>query len=174
LKPTIVIDTNVLAVSERLHAGASEASVAACVQLAVRMQAGDLIVALDTADEILSEYLRALNQGRSAGLAVKLARRLQQRKHDPKVCRQIAITPLPDPAGSYYEVPASVRDIDPDDQKFFAVAAAEQEKLQIFAGLDFEWWQRKKDLSAAGLDVQFLCSDQLFEIEKEAGVAPGG
>lgn len=134
---------------------------------------GDLIVALDTADEILTEYLRVLKQKRSSGLAVKLARRLQQRKHDPEICRQVTITPLPNPSGSYVQVPVSIRDIDADDQKFFAVASASSDNPQVFAGLDFEWWQRKEDLSNAGLDIQFLCADQLFEIEKTANGAVG-
>jgi hypothetical protein len=168
LKPTIVIDTNVFAVSEDLHPGAAEASIAACVRLAARVQAGDLVVALDTTDEILAEYLRTLKQKRSSGLAVKLARRLQQRKHDPDICRQIAITPLSDHSGSYEEVPAAIRDIDSDDQKFFAVASAAPDNPQVFAGLDFEWWQRKEDLSSVGLDIQFVCADQLFEIQKAA------
>lgn len=166
MKPTIVVDTNVLAISEGLHEGASEESKAACVRLASRVQAGDVVVALDTADEILTEYLSTLKKKRTSGLAVKVARRLQQRKRDPEVCRQILITPISHPPGSYEQVPASIRDFDPDDQKFFAVANAETGSPQVFAGLDFDWWERREDLSKAGLDIQFLCSDQLFDIEK--------
>lgn len=136
------------------------------MRLATRVQAGDVVVALDAADEILNEYLGTLKKKRTSGLAVKVARRLQQRKRDPEVCRQIPITPLPHPSGSYEQVPVPIRDFDPDDQKFLAVASAASGSPQVFAGLDFEWWERREDLASSGLDIQFVCSDQLFEIEK--------
>lgn len=167
MKPAIVVDTNVLAVSERKHEGADDASVAACIQIARQIQRGAVVLVIDAADEILSEYLRALDGRHSSGVGTKIARILRQRKYDSTVCRQVPITPSTEVPGSYDEVPVSVRDFDPDDQKFFAVASADAEKPQIFAGLDEEWWERRKDLAAAGLDVQFVCSNQLLALEQE-------
>jgi hypothetical protein len=155
----------VLAVSERRHDGAGERCIAACVQLARRIQAGEAILVVDDNDEILTEYLRNLGDRHVSDLGTKIARLLRQRKHDPTVCRLISISPSSEQPGSYDEVPDAIRDFDPDDQKFFAVANADPERPQIFAGLDEEWWCRRSDLAAAGLDIQFICSEQLMDLD---------
>jgi hypothetical protein len=161
----IVVDTNVLAVSEGRHDGASDACVAACATLARRIQEGRATVVVDEADEILTEYLRVLGQDGSSGIGVKLARRLRQRKYDDAVCRRVPITPIECPPGSYEEVPEGLRDFDLDDQKFLAVARADRESPPLFAGIDQEWWRRRADLAAAGFDIQFPCSDDLLDLD---------
>jgi hypothetical protein len=71
---------------------------------------------------ILSEYLQTLRMSDDSGVGKKLAIRLWRRRYDQNVCQLVAITPIVAPAGSFEEVPLSLRDFDRDDQKFFAVA----------------------------------------------------
>jgi hypothetical protein len=161
--PEIVVDTNVLAISERLHEGASDGCVNSCVELARQIHEGEAIVLMDDKDEILLEYLRYLSGKKTSGIGVKIAQRLRTRKHDATVCRQVAITPLDD--GTYEEVPELLRDFDKDDQKFLAVAQASNVRPKIYAGLDGEWWQRSDDFVDAGFDVQFRCSSDLIALD---------
>jgi hypothetical protein len=157
----VVIDTNVLAVAEGMHDRASDECRLACVQLARRVGDG-LRVGVDSNDAILREYLGTLQSGRTAGIGAKLAISLWRRRYDSRVCHQIAITPLDDPAGSYEEVPNPLRDFDVDDQKFLAVAGAEGTVPPLFQALDEEWWRRRVELGANGLDIQFLCVTELL------------
>jgi hypothetical protein len=154
----VVVDTNVLAVAEGLHDHASEECVLACIRLLRAVIDGKKIVGVDDADGILGEYLKTLGESSRAGVGQKLASRLWRTRYDPNVCHRVEITPIDDPPGSFSEVPLPLRDFDADDQRFLAVAAAEGVNPPIFQALDQEWWQRRPDMAANGLDVQFLCA----------------
>jgi hypothetical protein len=154
-----VIDTNVFAVAAGIHDGASEECVLACVQLLARVASG-LRVAVDTNGAILSEYIGAL-RGSDPSVASKLAVRLLRTRFDADLCHQVDITPIDPPAGSFAEVPPILRDFDADDQKFIAVSVAEGANPPVFAALDREWWNRRVDFVASGIDVQFLCAADL-------------
>jgi hypothetical protein len=134
--------------------------VLACVQLA-RLVKGGQRLGVDSGDEILREYLKALSVGRTAGIGAKLSQSLWRRRYDTRVCHQIVISPIADPPGSYAEVPEPLRDFDVDDHKFFAVALAEGRVPPVYQALDDDWWLRRADLNANGIDVQFRCLDQL-------------
>lgn len=162
MSPEAVVDTNVLAISEGLHAGASDGCIKSCVELARQIHDGKLIVLVDDGDQILLEYLRYLSDKTSSAVGTKIARLLRTRKHDPSVCRRVAITPLSDNSGGYEEIPESLRGFDQDDQKFLAVAQASGVSPKIYAGLDGEWWDRSTDLVEAGFDIQFRCSSDLI------------
>jgi hypothetical protein len=157
----VVIDTNVLCVAEGLHAGASEACRLACVQLAGRILEGQR-VGVDTADAILNEYMGSLRLARTDGVGKKLAVRLFHLRFNQAICHRVDITPADPPPGSFAEVPALLADFDVDDHKFLAVAAAEGESPPIYAALDGEWWERRPDFAAAGLDVQFVCGADML------------
>ena len=139
-----------------MHDGATEECVLACTRLANRIVEGQ-VVAVDTSDLILFEYIAALRSATDSGVAKKLAATLWRRRHDTRVCARFPITPIDDPPGAFGEVPEAVRDFDTDDQKFLAVAAAVGSTPPIFQALDTEWWTRRADLTAAGFDIQFLC-----------------
>lgn len=152
----VVVDTNVLAVAEGMHGGASDHCVLACARLLRRILGGQT-VAVDAADAILAEYIGTLRSSKKSGIGHKLAIFLWHRRHDSSICHTLPITALGEPPGSFAEVPPTLRDFDVDDQKFLAVAAAEGATPPIFQALDNEWWHRRTDFSVNGLDVQFLC-----------------
>jgi hypothetical protein len=150
----VVIDTNVFAIAEGLHNGASTECVAACTGVLLRIDNGQPLL-VDELDLILSEYLAVLRGSRASGMASKLAELLWRTRHGGDRCSRVAITPIDDPAGSFDEVPEPLRDFDIDDQKFIAAAAAGA--APVVAGLDGEWWARGADFAANGIDVQFAC-----------------
>lgn len=139
-----------------MHDAASDECVLACVSVARLILEGQR-VAVDAGDEIVGEYVSTIGSARTAGIATKLAQRLFRLRFDDAICHRVEITPTDDPAGSYDEVPNALQDFDNDDQKFIAVAAAEGASPPILAALDGEWWRRRTDFAANGLDVQFSC-----------------
>jgi hypothetical protein len=156
-----VVDTNVLAVAEGMHPQASESCLLACITLVRRIGEG-LPVVLDSGGDILREYIGTLRQSDRSGLGSKLVVALSRRAGDPTICRPVDITPADEPPGSYAEVPLGLRDFDPDDQKFIAAAVAEPSAPQISTAVDREWWDRRRDFVACGIDVQFLCADDFI------------
>lgn len=161
----VVVDTNVLAVAEGLHAGASDECRAECAKLARQIQEG-LVIVVDSkrsGEAIMIEYLGALRGKGTSGIGSKLATYLWRRRYDTSICRTVDITPCDTPPGSYDEVPPRLKSFDVDDHKWFAVATAEPSRPQIFQALDAEWWDRRRDFPASHLDVQFLCSGDLRE-----------
>lgn len=161
----VVVDTNVLAVAEGLHDGASEECLAACRKLARHIQAG-LVIAVDSVESgemVLREYLSTLRDAKTSGVGSKLAVSLWSRRRDHRVCRPVDVTPSGDYGETFDEVPESLRDFDQDDHKWIAVALAEPSRPQIFQALDAEWWVRRKDFAAEGVDVQFLCAGDFLE-----------
>jgi hypothetical protein len=166
----VVVDTNVLAIAEGMHAEAGQECVDACRSLVRQVDRGLLLV-LDANGEILQEYVSRMRAARTAGLPVKLVKRLLRTHHDPSVCKKVPITPHHDPPGSYLEVPPPLRDFDVDDQKFLAVAISEGSRPLVYAGLDREWWGRQRDLAERGLNVQFPCFSDLMDIEGDASAS---
>jgi hypothetical protein len=162
--PCVVVDTNVLAVAEGLHAGASEECKAACRKLASHVAAGLPIVVDSKAsgEQILLEYLGALRGATTSDIGSKLATYLWHRRGDPSICRVVDITPMGEHGESFEEVPERLRDFDNDDHKWVAVALAEPTRPQVFQALDTEWWDRRRDFAEEGIDVQFLCSGDLL------------
>lgn len=156
----VVVDTNVLAVAEGIKDGASDECIASCTAMARRIQEG-LPLTVDDGDRMLAELVKTMKKSSASGIGVKLALSLWRRRHDPAVCHTVTISPSDDPPGSFEEVPDQLRDFDIDDHKFFAVAVAHGPGTQIFQALDEEWWSRRRDFPACGLDVQFLCAPEL-------------
>ncbi len=168
--PCLVVDTNVLKVAEGLHPNASDACRAACIELLRRLEAG-AIAGVDSAGEITTEYIVSLREAKTAGLGVKMAKRLHRRRRDVAVCREVELTPIDEPPGSYEEVPESLRDFDIDDQKFLGVAAADEGRPQVFTAVDNEWWERKQHFVDAGLDIQFLCPG--YHLDRHPAIESG-
>lgn len=149
-----------------MHDGASDECVAACTRLAHQIQSGKIVVAVDSeasGEEILREYLKVVGESSRAGIGSKLATRLWRLRHSESVCRQVKITSASEGRGAFSEVPASLHDFDHDDHKWIAVAVAEGDNPPVYQAKDSEWWARRDDLLASGVDVQFLCASDFID-----------
>lgn len=160
-KPTcVVVDTNVLAVAQGMHNGASDECRLNCAKVIRRLHAGRYVAVLDSdssGEAILSEYTKRLRGTGVSGIGTKLVLKLVRNRNDPSVCRSVEITPSDALPGSYEEVPAHLHDFDLDDHKWFAAAIAEGSRPRLYQALDEEWWSRRRDIADAGLDTHFLC-----------------
>jgi hypothetical protein len=157
----IVIDTNVLAIAEGLHAGASETCIAACTNVVLQIERGSPLL-VDDADEIFAEYLGTLCSSGYSGLVSKLIVKLYRERRGSPRSVPVSITPSAAAPKAYDEVPDDLADFDRDDQKFIAVAATTGGYSPIVAGLDREWWDRLADFASSGLLVQFPCMTDLL------------
>lgn len=156
----VLVDTNVFVVAEGLHDGASDSCMLACVRLAEQIRDG-LTLAVDSGDLIFNEYLSALHRSDTSGVGAKMVARLFRRRYT--ACRMVDLTPAAVQGGSFEEVPFGLRDFDLDDHKFIAVAVAAGNCPPIFTALDEEWWDRRPDFVASGIDVQFPCAPDLMD-----------
>jgi hypothetical protein len=138
----------------------------ACVENLEAIYAGDITV-VDDADEIVREYLGAVDHAGEPKVGAKFAKRLFRLRFNPEVCERIPITPIDGSQPSYAEFPpdAALADFDPDDRKFIAVACAHPERPPVLEAVDREWWTYRAAFAAAGVDVQFLC---IREISSDA------
>jgi hypothetical protein len=158
----IVLDTNVLAVAEGMHEGASDLSRAACLAIVRQVKEG-LVLTVDQDDEIVTEYMKVLSNALTDGLGKLVARKIHRLRKGGEVCHMVPLTPTDPPPASFEEVPAALRDFDEDDHMFIGVAAVDG--APIVLGLDGEWWARQSDFVASGINLRFLCIAQLMENE---------
>ena len=159
--PDVIIDTNVLCVAEGMHEGATQTCRASCIDFLKKVEEGIVVVA-DTDDLILKQYVDAMNTATTAGIGVKLAKRLWRLRHGGEVCRLVRITPADADEGGFEEVPNELRNFDSDDLMFIAVACADPEGSPLYQALDTQWWARRDDFIASGIDLQFLCTADLL------------
>jgi len=156
----VVIDTNVLAVANGAHDGASNACRRACVEHLQRARQGCVIV-LDDRHRILSEYLRNVNPNRGTRVGDAFLKWLLQNKANHARVHFVPLTELPD--GSFIEFPDAELQpkFDPSDRKFPAVANAHSNKPPIWQAVDSKWLAWWQPLAAAGVRVVFLCPDDI-------------
>lgn len=82
---------------------------------------------------------------------------------NPGYIRQVKITRV----GQYdfQEIPDSLRDrgIDTSDLKFISVAIANNKTAPIYEASDCKWIEWKQSLNDEGINVVFLCEEELKE-----------
>lgn len=156
-----VVDTNVPLVAN----GASTAG-PDCVILCTRairdvVASGHVVV--DDAWRIIEEYRHRLSPSGQPGPGDVFLKWLLTNLWNPTRCTQVAITPLADDAMDFEEFPAALRTVgfDPSDRMFVAVAVAHDGSPTILQGFDSKWWGWRDVLAGAGVDVQFLCEDEI-------------
>jgi hypothetical protein len=81
----------------------------------------------------------------------------------------VKITPS-DQAANFEEFPddPELRDFDPDDRKFVAVALAHQCKPPILQTVDTGWWLLRDAFRRNEVRVEFLCEDDIRRLAEGA------
>jgi len=171
-----VVDTNVArAANERraTNGGAdvSEACVAECIKTLRRIME-DGHVFLDDWGLIFDEYRRNLSLSGQPGAGDMFVKWVHDHQYNLTWCTLVPITPKGtvsrgDPPTDFVEFPdhPGLRDFDPSDRKFVAVAAAHPEHPPILNATDTDWWIARKALEERGITVEFLCPE-IEEIHK--------
>lgn len=113
---------------------------------------------MDEGNEIFDEYRKNLSSGEQPGPGDKFMKWVHVHQWSADKVTQVRITRN---GNSYNEFPNHVglRDFDPSDRKFVAVANAHPEKPPIVQATDSKWLGWKKTLAKVGITVHFLCPD---------------
>lgn len=160
--PTVVIDTGVLLVAEKLHDEAGVTCVSRCVEQLRKVSAGSAGVrlVLDSAGAILSEYMGsklAKRDPRGPGALFLLW--LLTHRNNPAACEVITLNI--DAQGEYEAFPkdAALKKFDRSDRKFVAASLAHVDRPPIAVALDRGWRVYNDTLRCFGVTVEMLCPE---------------
>lgn len=161
--PIIIIDTNVALVANA-EADVSEECVLACIkELKETMENGS--IALDDQWRIIREYMHKLSSSGQPGVGDAFLKWVLTNQANPDRCKLVTITPKDDDELDFIEFPKhkGLENFDRSDRKFVAVSAAHPEHPPILQAVDSKWWGWKEALSECGIEVIFLCPDDIAE-----------
>ena len=146
-------------VAQRLSPQANQACIDACIDALVAItKSGGLV--LDDDDEIVDEYLDNLGHAGTPGIGRVFAKWARDSRFTDTLVQRVRIAPCNDGRWRQYEEFPDRQDLatfDKSDQKFVAVALASGENPPILNAVDSDWWNHRAALSAAGVNVEFLC-----------------
>lgn len=151
----VVVDTNVLCVAN----GGSTSSrycELQCAKALVEIKASG-VVAVDASYQIIGEYRRNQPIVGQPGLGIEFLKWLLS-SH-----RYVHVAITPHQSRGFVEFPAhdGLRSFDPSDRKFVAVAAAHGSFPPILQAADSKWWGWSTALQECGINVHFLCPDEI-------------
>lgn len=162
LPDNCVVDTNVPITANRTVTPAAIPNelvdcVSACVEIIEHIvNNGGLVI--DEGNEIFDEYRRNLSSGGQPRPGDKFMKWVHDHRWNADKITQV---PIVKNGNSYDEFPDHVglRNFDPSDRKFVAVANAHSEKPPILQATDSKWLGWEKALAKVGITVDFLCRD---------------
>jgi len=158
-----VVDTNVLAVANRLHGDISVDCLLECVSILERIQKSGTLV-LDDRRRILEEYLRVVNPGRQDGVGSVFLKWVLNNQFSEKVER-VNVTEVESNEFAELQAAGFQDEIDPPDRKFIAVAfGARDLNPEILQAVDSEWLLWLERLRASGIKVRFLCAAEILKV----------
>lgn len=163
-----VVDTNVILVANGQHSDVSPECIASCaLRLQAIMRGGKLVI--DDRFLILSEYQNKTTPklgNRPGDAFVKWA--LQ---NNANISRVECISLNEHSERGYESFPADeeLRNFDPPDRKFVAVAFKHESSPPILQAADSKWLGWNAALSRHGVTVDFLCPDGIsrFQANKD-------
>jgi hypothetical protein len=160
MKPSVVVDTNVLLVASNRSPQASPKCVLVCVEAIVRIQSSERVV-LDRAYQIIGEYQNKLSLSGQPGLGDAFFKWLWQNQANPECCEVVEIHARPGSVEDYEEFPDApeLNSFDPSDRKFVAVALASPSRPPVMNATDSDWWNHREALEKHGVRVEFLCPE---------------
>jgi hypothetical protein len=118
-------------------------------------------VVIDDSFLLLHEYRDNLNSGGQPGVGDQFYRWLLINQRKPNRCTRVRITQMPE--GGYAEFPEhpDLHGFDPSDHKFIAVAAVHPRSPCVLQAFDTKWWPLRHAFKACGINIAFLCPDEI-------------
>lgn len=158
----LVIDTNVVAVANRLAGQASLECEAACARTLLDAEQNE-VVCVDDGHRILREYGGSANEDGEPGIGdhfyLWLLRNLRNSAH----CELVAITQVIGSADGcdFVEFPIdpALAKFDRSDRKFVSVCCTSALNPTILNAVDSDWWHYQEALAANGVLIAFLCGE---------------
>ncbi len=177
--PPCVVDTNV-PLAANGSSDASDACMLACVDCLVQIVTNGHVI-LDNLWFILGEYMNKLDPSNQREIGNKFLKWVLTNQANPLRCTLVPITPKP---GSFQDgIPLDfkefpehpdLRNFDPSDRKFVAVAAGHPEHPPILNATDTDWLIAIKALTESGIKVVFLCPEIKDVLEGKLKKAANG
>jgi len=155
----VVVDTNVIVVTNGLSEQASDACVAACIDRLEGIQRGTDILVLDDAFHIISEYCANCRETGQPGVGDAFLKWVLTNWRNSRWCECVTITQVGEDDTTFGEFPTDPRlaGFDPSDRKFVAVVLAHPERPPVLQAVDTKWWGHREALAMNGAQVVFLC-----------------
>ncbi len=157
-----VVDTNVPRVANHPHdlTHASPECVLECVRRVQEIAAhGGLL--LDDGWRIIREYQNQLRSMGQPGVGDAFLRAVLTRHADPSWCTLVPITAHPQRGFNEYPSDPGLAAFDASDHKFVAVALAGPQPAVVLNAVDSDWWEHREALERNGVEVEFLCPDEM-------------
>lgn len=165
----VVVDTNVLLVANGRHAAVSKECIATC-SLRLNAIKKDGQISIDNKRRIINEYLKKTSpyqerkppEQKGAGDAFLYW--LLQNQTSKRV-RQIEIKESED--GGFDAIqPSQQFAALKADQKFIAVALADEKRPAILQAADTKWIEHTEALHKRGVTVEFLCEQDIEKLKR--------
>jgi hypothetical protein len=166
LRLPCLVDTNV-GIAANFESDASDECALICIQtLRAITKRGHLV--LDDIGLIFDEYRKNMSMSGQPGVGDAFMRWVRDNQYNTDCCTRVCITPMDD---SFNEFPTeeALQDFDRSDRKFVAVAAAHGGNPPILEACDTDFWIAREALSAAGIQIEFLCPIDIQEMAERHG-----
>lgn len=157
---TVVVDTNVILVANGAHGDVSPECVLECVQRLTKLMQGGSI-AIDDAHRILGEYQHKTSPRKGKGVGDVFIKWILTKLPDGQRVHQVPLTEVGEDQFAEFPVATLEAAFDRPDRKFAAVANAHPAKPPILQAADCKWLDWWPELKAHGVDVTFLCGDDV-------------
>lgn len=158
-----VVDTNVpkvanLAIAPDTDSDIGLGCIQACVDAIEHVMKHRLVI--DAGGEIFMEYLRELPMKGQGGIGSRFMKWVNDHRWSGASIQQVAIHRE---GNTYREFPknSGLKNFDPSDRKFVAVANAHEAKPPILQATDSKWVGWEASLAEEGIQVCFLCEDYI-------------
>lgn len=165
---SVIVDTNVGVVANGRDAHASPTCMIACVDALEQIVQGEDRLVLDADWEILQEYLRHMRSTGQPGPGDVFLKWALTNWTNPDRCECV---PLERTADGYARFPADpdLVKFDPSDRKFVALALTSDAQPPILNAVDSGWWEFRVALQRVGVEVRFLCPEELRKHGRQLG-----
>lgn len=158
--PECIIDTNVVLVAEPSTHMSNECS-ARCADFIGSVVSGKFLMVIDDDYLLLEEYERYKDKHNPYSYPQRFLKWIYTYQSNPRYIKQVKINKSE--TSGFKEIPESIKTvgIDPSDLKFIAVSFANSNLAPIYEASDSKWIGWEKSLNEEGVQVIFLCKDEL-------------
>ena len=166
----VVVDTNVLLLANGMATQMSDDCRLKCIERLGRVRDGEAVV-VDGQFLILGEYQNKLSPNRRPpGPGDAFVKYVLQNMANATRVSPVDLTPADSAKTEFAEFPQEDAELrqafDPSDRKFVAASNAHPEKPPILEAADSKWLGWEARLLSHGINVEFICRQELETIRQ--------
>jgi hypothetical protein len=165
----VVVDTNVIGTANAVEDIDRLPCASRCADALVAVRDGRVLV-LDRGQEILQEYHRNAAHSGQPRPGDAFVVWVLTNFANPERCLLVDLSPHPDRVYAEFPDDPELEDFDKDDRKFAAAAIASGVRREVILALDTDWYVVRDALDRHGLDLTFVCPEELDVIAARKGL----